>query len=270
MTYEVEILEPLEALLARQAPVSLLKGPQSLSGRQNLHALSHRGKSLRGHAKTQNEDRHLAHTAHQHFALFDGLGGAVNSARTAAQGAYFLSRLNLINRESRVLSAQMHTALSQINTHIYKQSVRTGLPTGCTFAGLVRADKGAIVYSAGDTRAYRYRAGLLTQLTVDHRAYDPVTKRSGVARALGAAPVLPLDMCAIDVRADDFYLLCTDGVHDTLNHSQLTRIFTVGYDVGKQCTLLTEQLIRAKPQDDASFLLLPGSALMKNFRGSHE
>jgi serine/threonine protein phosphatase PrpC len=91
---------------------------------------------------------------------------------------------------------------------------------------------------AGDSRLYRYRGGLLSQLTRDHSLVaemswqDPLspdaladkTHSNIVTRALGAVPELAVDVLAFEAKPGDTYLLCSDGLLKEVNPHELTEI----------------------------------------------
>jgi protein phosphatase len=90
----------------------------------------------------------------------------------------------------------------------------------------------------GDSRLYRYRHGMLTQLTTDHsvvqelidcgfctpeqRPYFP--NKNLVTRALGVGETVVVDVQQQPVLPDDIYLLCSDGLNDMLDDKSITTI----------------------------------------------
>src|SRR5207237_4537913 len=100
----------------------------------------------------------------------------------------------------------------------------------------------------GDTRAYLLRDGQIVQLTRDHSLVAAMVASgmltaaearghpasSQVLRSLGGQRQLPDDYIddlsaahgstTLDLRPDDYLLLCSDGVWGTLEDSDLARI----------------------------------------------
>ena len=69
----------------------------------------------------------------------------------------------------------------------------------------------------GDSRCYRLRDGVLTQLTTDHtmREVDPTVTGPGadhLSRAVGIEAETPIDLIMGRVVVGDLYLLCSDGL----------------------------------------------------------
>lgn len=132
------------------------------------------------------------------------------------------------------LAARLHAALAAANAAV--QDAARGAPQhagmGTTLLLLAFGPHGAWVGWVGDSRAYRWRAGALEQLTrddtvvmdlVDAGLLDPPQRathpdRSVLTQAVGTQRTIPRPHVRgpIDFAADDRFLLCSDGVHDVL------------------------------------------------------
>lgn len=90
----------------------------------------------------------------------------------------------------------------------------------------------------GDSRLYRLRAGALTQLTQDHSVIQELVNRglftleearqtvakNLVTRALGVEPGINPDISAQTTQPDDVYLLCSDGLNETLTDAEIAAV----------------------------------------------
>ncbi|WP_166140817.1 PP2C family protein-serine/threonine phosphatase [Nocardioides ochotonae] len=91
----------------------------------------------------------------------------------------------------------------------------------------------------GDSRAYRWRDGVLTQLSGDHTYAEQLRRTSRVSasvlathpwrkvvlRTLDGDPADPgPDIAGVDVRAGDRLLLCTDGLSDLLDDAAIAAL----------------------------------------------
>ena len=80
---------------------------------------------------------------------------------------------------------------------------------------------------AGDSRAYIWRAGSLLQVTHDHAANagvaaaGPAVAPGEITRAVGGHDELELEHVADLVAVGDRFLLCSDGLHTTLDEAAL-------------------------------------------------
>jgi len=109
----------------------------------------------------------------------------------------------------------------------YAQANLDGAPSGSTIVVALLSDGHATIAHLGDSRAYLYRSGSLSQLTIDHsfvaeqvragiiRAEDAPGHplRSRLMKALGSAETVAPDVREIETRSGDVLLLCSDGLH---------------------------------------------------------
>lgn len=105
--------------------------------------------------------------------------------------------------------------------------------TTVVLAWLAEDDR-MIVAHVGDSRAYRLREGRLEQLTKDHAFLQEqveqgtITREEArnsrsrhlVTRALGTEQAAA-DVRSIEVKPGDVFLLCSDGLHDTVDRPQI-------------------------------------------------
>src|SRR5919197_5313690 len=91
---------------------------------------------------------------------------------------------------------------------------------------------------AGDSRLYRLRDGELERLTDDHSLVEELVRqgkltpeeadehpqRSIITRALGAEPGVEADSRTWPARADDVYLICSDGLTSMVPEAQVAQV----------------------------------------------
>ena len=126
----------------------------------------------------------------------------------------------------------------------------------------------ACVLHAGDSRAYRFRDGLLSQLTADHSLAAaagvteeeslPMRFRGVITRAVGLAPDVELERTALAVRPNDLYLLCTDGLSKMVPDPQLAALLTraSGRSLEELAQVLIDHALQAGGEDNVSVLLV--------------
>jgi protein phosphatase len=109
---------------------------------------------------------------------------------------------------------------------------------GTTLVALLLHDDNAAIVHVGDSRAYRWRDGQLSQLTTDHTLVADLLRANEISetdasrhpyrhvltRALGAAEDVEADVNHLDIRPGDVYLLCTDGVSGMLSEPEIETI----------------------------------------------
>ena len=94
-----------------------------------------------------------------------------------------------------------------------------------TFTAAVMRGREATVLHVGDTRAWHFRDGVLTQLTEDHALDRPGLKHV-LYRAVGIEQDIRLDVRAVHLEPHDRLLLTTDGVHGVVDQDTLARLLS--------------------------------------------
>ena len=169
----------------------------------------------RGPVREINQDAFLERTDVGLWIVADGLGG--HSQGEVASRLVCDAMIDVVTTaglDEMVDSARER--LTEVNDQLSRASTRLINPvdSGSTVvAFMVRGRQGVVLW-AGDSRAYRWRAGTLEQLTTDHSADDPGHRGStAITRAVGAEPELDLDLRRDPVEPGDRFLLCSDGLY---------------------------------------------------------
>jgi protein phosphatase len=124
-------------------------------------------------------------------------------------------------------------AVKSANEVIYRvsqtQSQCAGMGTTLV-VGLFTNNK-LLVGHIGDSRMYRLRNEVLSQITVDHSLLQEQirsglitaeqakysVKKNLVTRALGVDPEVDLELNEFEVEVNDIYLVCSDGLSDVVD-----------------------------------------------------
>jgi protein phosphatase len=179
-----------------------------------------------GRVRQVNEDACLDQSEHGLWAVADGMGG--HSLGEFASGLAVQSLMNLPCAER--LEERVSVALDRLreaNRYLRAEALRRDVPLiGTTIAALVAAGNLCSCLWAGDSRIYLYRDGSLRQLTRDHNQIEAARSRptcdlddtvelpraNFITRALGAEDTLHIERMTIELRDEDIFLLCTDGL----------------------------------------------------------
>lgn len=218
----------------------------------------------RGKVRPVNEDNLLANETLGFFTVVDGVSSS-GQGRAASE---------LFTRHCREsLQASLpgpSEALPQIfsggNRLLFKMSEEGATSVGAAAAALwVRGSEAHIAW-VGDCRVYRYRGGRLDLLTRDHtRAQELIDRgalspgraprKSALTRCLGFAPKVDVDyLPPTPVRAGDRFLICTDGVSDSLEEPDLVKI--LGGDVQDAGNALREGVLARGAEDNLTAILV--------------
>ena len=153
----------------------------------------------------------------------DGLGSA-RQGRDAAEKAVAHFTANFRNRPQAWGTAK---TLEEITRHLNRQLHQEGLARhespelASTVVAVVLDGDRLHLLNAGDSRAYRFRAGKLELLSRDHR---DATQTHVLTQALGLADIVAPHLAQTDLAVGDFILLCSDGLTDVLDDAALTEL----------------------------------------------
>lgn len=188
-----------------------------------------------GRQREANEDRYFARAPV--FAVADGMGGAQAGeiASRIAVDAFEPERDEGMPPE-QYLSSTVQRANREIFEFAQRDSERSGMGTTLT-AALVRGDEVSFGH-VGDSRAYRFRDGELTQLTADHSLVEELRRqgkltqdqaadhpqRSVITRALGPEPDVNVDTMTVRARDGDVFVLCSDGLTTMLVDDEIAAV----------------------------------------------
>src|SRR5437016_113420 len=188
--------------------------------------------------RTTNQDR--AFEGDGLYAVADGMGGHVGG-ETAAQTAIEAFQTTFAGHPS---ADGLADAVRQANHAVWEraraQADLRGMGTTLTALALVTVDgrQDLTVVNVGDSRAYLYQEGVLSQLTADHSLVEEMV-RSGelsaeeaavhpqrhiLTRALGIEPDVEVDVSHVPPHAGDRILLCSDGLINEVGDDEIASI----------------------------------------------
>jgi len=221
-----------------------------------------------GLQRDHNEDSFAILNEQELFIVADGMGGhrAGDVASRLATDAivdffkatasddvtwpfHFDARLS--EEENRLL-----TGIRLANRQIVEQSVRArechGMGTTVVGALFSSKKRKMFIGHVGDSRAYRVRAGEITQMTRDHSlvndyllAMPELTEeqrselpKNVITRALGMQDQVTVDLQSDDVQPGDVYLLCSDGLSGMIEDDEILDVVSDQSDLDSACRRL--------------------------------
>jgi serine/threonine protein phosphatase PrpC len=148
--------------------------------------------------------------------------------------------------------------IRRVNDYLRHEATREINPvqSGSTVVVLlIRHNECAFLW-AGDSRAYRLRDGLVSQMTRDHSwAALGGADEQVITRAVGAEDSLELDVVRSDVRAADRYLLCSDGVGRVLDIGVMRQLLQT-LNASECCAQLIAQSIAQGGTDNLTAVIV--------------
>ncbi|MCR5513051.1 MAG: serine/threonine-protein phosphatase [Prevotella sp.] len=129
----------------------------------------------------------------------------------------------------------MRKMTNTISTQLNQMAAEKGqqLPMGCTLTGIVWHYGKIWLVNAGDSRTYRYRNGMLRQLTIDETERgitgDPNAEKY-LLNCIGAGQEGRLTIIDMEGKLleDDILLICSDGLTDMVTDEQLEEALEEG------------------------------------------
>ncbi len=180
----------------------------------------------------------------------DGMGGAAGGNLASSTAVKIISdRITTLYRDGMSASSirnMFESAVAAANISVYDMSkANTELAgMGTTVVVALLTNNTVYIAHAGDSRAYILSNNTLTQLTKDHSVvqemvdYGKLTvdeaqvdpRKNIITRALGVDSQLYIDFNLVDVNEDDILLLCTDGLTNYVDTSEICELFNSDFD----------------------------------------
>jgi serine/threonine protein phosphatase PrpC len=211
-----------------------------------------------GRLRNINQDSYALLPDRGLYVVADGMGGA--------QGGEVASRLAIETLQEAYQEPgpeALTSAFAQANHRIYEAAddpqlrgmgtttvaiaiVSDDDPSGDTGAeaadgqgdGAGEPAERLLVVNVGDSRAYLFRDGGLTQLTDDHSVVAELVRdgritaeeaeahpqRNVITRVLGVYPEVTPDLWPVDPARGDRYILCSDGLFNEVSDDQISSV----------------------------------------------
>jgi protein phosphatase len=224
-----------------------------------------------GRVREHNEDSVFARGSV--FLVADGMGG--HAAGEVASGITARTLGELAERED-LRVADIHAQVAEANARILGQAAQhpelTGMATTLTGVAVV-IDGGSrhwAVFNLGDSRVYRFFAGVLTQVTVDHSEVQELVDagyltpaeakvhplRNTVTRSLGREPLPHVDTWVFPPHPGEQFVICSDGLTNEVTDEQILAVLAAGTDPQSAAQALVERAVEHGGRDNVSVIVL--------------
>ncbi len=212
------------------------------------------GLSVVGLKRKLNEDSILQRSEVGMWVVADGMGG--HSAGDVASQTLIAALAQIPPTDDlEYFSEQVASSLHTVNRQLLQMAKNRGHGhiIGSTIVILLISGRQFRYLWAGDSRLYRYRQGVLEQLTLDHSLYNEsisqgISPLDGsleqgrgniITRAVGADSHLQLDCGQGEIVAGDMFILSSDGLDKELTHTDIAHFCGMG-----SAETITRNLIR--------------------------
>lgn len=230
-----------------------------------------------GRQRSQNQDRVAKFTSEQGPQLAvvaDGIGGNQRGDLAAEIAIKSLGRDFMSdapsdeNEASSWLSVQVQSINNQVLKKSKEKSSYRGM--GTTLVAAVFFEESVVVANIGDSRGYIMHGDMLTQITIDHSLVNELVKNGDlteqeaarspqkniITRAIGISPSANADVNRFPFNKNgDQLLLCTDGLTNLVNKTQISQVLSSNKKLTKKCNQLIKMANKAGGPDNITVLI---------------
>lgn len=227
-----------------------------------------------GTVRKVNEDSILLKPEIGLWAVADGMGGyeagdvASNMIIEALNDTEYKAAFNdIIDTVEDSLIDTNNKILEYADIMLDQQTM------GSTVVSLIiRGRVGACLW-AGDSRLYRYRNGELQQMSQDHSQVEELIQQgflteedaenhpdsNVITRAIGASEEIYIDINVFSTQIGDTFLLCSDGLHNSVNVSDIINCLNE-QNIEQSVNNLLAKALENNASDNVSVIIARGVA----------
>ena len=213
------------------------------------------------------------------LVVCDGMGGA-NAGNVASKLAAdtFMDCMDKCidtitdDQDLTHIAALMTEAVNSANTEVFKKSLLdeelAGM--GTTLTSAVFSKDGVVVANVGDSRLYHVTFESITQITRDHSVVEDMIERGEISRSeahdqpnrnlitrvLGTGDNESPDIFYINMRTDDFIILCSDGLTNVVSDKEIQFELLRGSTVRESCEVLVNLALQRGAPDNVTVVIL--------------
>ena len=205
---------------------------------ESLFLISATAQTDTGLRRKRNEDSVLVLESASLFAVADGMGGYAGgelasqlAVKTIADAFRHRTFEGEPHEKVPLQASELARAIQMANAAILETAKQKreleGMGTTVCAARFSANKKRVYLGHVGDSRCYRLRDGILTQMTADHTMADQGVKgpeAAHLSRAVGIWPTVPIDIVMGVPLSGDVYLLCSDGLTKMLKDDVIAAV----------------------------------------------
>ena len=224
-----------------------------------------------GKIRSNNQDSGYAGT--QLFVVADGMGG---HAGGDVASAIAIRRIRETDRvytspgdAEFALQSSLIAANQLLAETVFEHQELTGM--GTTVSAMIRVGDEIAIAHIGDSRIYRFRDGVLTQITADHTFVQRLVdsgritaeeaavhpRRSVLMRVLGDVDAAPeIDTAIIGTQPGDRWLICSDGLSSYLAEERIKKALAMGLDAEQTARRLVKETLDHGAPDNVTVVIV--------------
>jgi serine/threonine-protein phosphatase Stp1 len=217
-----------------------------------------------GMVRQLNEDSFISRDDIGLWAVADGMGGHQAGDVASQQVTTCLKAVSPstdIEELHQATKQALRTANSTLLSH--SEEYDSARPPGSTVVALLVNETKAVAVWAGDSRVYRFRDGVVQQITVDHSHVQDLVREgliredeaeshpmaNVITRAIGIEEPVELDSVRLSVAPGDRFLLCSDGLSRLVSNEEMIQLMQTVDIQDSVHSLLHTALVRGAPDN---------------------
>jgi len=224
-----------------------------------------------GKVRSNNQDSGYA-GAHL-FVVADGMGGHAGGDVASALAIQSIAKVDRsfdsVEQAEDALRVALLEANGELADAVFHHPELTGM--GTTVSGVVRVGDRLALAHIGDSRIYRWREGVLTQITKDHTFVQRLVdsgritaeeaavhpRRSVLMRVLGDVDLNPeIDTDIVEARAGDRWRLCSDGLSGFVSDERVAELLVEHPDAGAAIDALIDESLDEGAPDNVTVVIV--------------
>lgn len=236
------------------------------------------GATDKGCVRANNEDSVLVEPELGLYLVADGMGGAAAGEKASHLAAETLRDILHDVREEGMNTAKLVSACHEANRRVKAAASENSSLEGMGTTLVVAVeppqngtqDQPLLLASVGDSRAYRFDAGVLQQITEDQSWINEVGRKLGLAEeilrahpmrhvltmAIGVSDQLKVNSYSVPLEEETIVLLCSDGLHGVVTNQEITDVLNRGGPIEERVHLLIDTARAHGAPDNVSVVLL--------------
>lgn len=210
------------------------------------------------------------------FAVADGMGGHLAGEVASLTAVEALETAFTADGDQPRSSDDLRAAVEAANGAVFARSASSedlrGMGTTMTAVALIESDneQRLAIANVGDSRAYVFTQGELTQLTEDHSVPEELVRqgqltpdevadhpqRHILTRALGISPAVEVDLWEVLPYTGDRIVLCSDGLCRELTDDQIAAVLRRLADPGEAADELVSRARASGGSDNITVVIV--------------
>lgn len=208
----------------------------------------------------------------------DGMGGHQAGEVASRMAAEIISQEYFKSEKNGGIEKSLRRAFVSANQQIYRSASSNkeqyGMGTTCT--ALVIVDQKIFFGHVGDSRAYLWKNNQVHRITVDHTYVQELVKsgeitaaeaethpkRNILTNAMGTKPEVVVDTgtCPLSFETGDRLLLCSDGLYDYLNDTEIGQWLSNHTDIAEAAEKMIQEAKQRGGHDNITIVLAQKNA----------